>query len=141
MLSKNNLRTAFTFAVIIIAVLLLFRLSTYTLLSGSLEVELVLATVATIFFFIGLYINKRNRKKEVQVVAERGPQKIDDLVLSKREYEVLLEVANGLSNRQIADKLFVSESTVKTHVSNILVKLDAKRRTHAIRIAKQQGIL
>ena len=68
-------------------------------------------------------------------------QKIEELGLSKREYEVLKEIANGLSNKQIADRLFVSESTVKTHVSNVLLKLDAKRRTQAIRVAKQMGIL
>lgn len=67
--------------------------------------------------------------------------KIAQLGLSKREYEVLQEISIGLSNREIADKLFVSESTIKTHVSNILVKLDAKRRTQAIQRAKEFQII
>ena len=68
-------------------------------------------------------------------------RKIEELGLSKREYEVLQEIALGLSNQEIADKLFVSESTIKTHVSNLLIKLDAKRRTQAIRISKSLNII
>ena len=68
-------------------------------------------------------------------------EKIEELGLSKREYEVLQEIALGLSNQEIADKLFVSESTIKTHVSNLLIKLDAKRRTQAIRISKSLNII
>ena len=66
---------------------------------------------------------------------------IDELGLSKREYEVLKEVAFGLSNQEIADKLFVSESTIKTHVSSLLVKLNAKRRTQAIQVSKDFNII
>ena len=141
MLNKDVLRTALAFALIIIAILLLFRLSAYTLLSRSLSTEFVLAAVAIVFFLIGLYVNRRAQQKEVRKDPEADPAKIEELGLSKREYEVLKEIANGLSNKQIADRLFVSESTVKTHVSNVLLKLDAKRRTQAIRVAKQMGIL
>jgi ATP/maltotriose-dependent transcriptional regulator MalT len=68
-------------------------------------------------------------------------QKIAQLGLSKREYEVLLEISKGLSNKEIAKQLFLSESTIKTHVSNILVKLDAKRRTQAIQKAKTLRVI
>ncbi|NJO24667.1 MAG: response regulator transcription factor [Bacteroidia bacterium] len=50
-------------------------------------------------------------------------------------------MAEGLSNQEIAGVLFLSESTIKTHVSNILFKLDAKRRTQAIQAAKQLKIV
>ena len=63
------------------------------------------------------------------------------LGISNREYEVLLEIAKGLSNKEIANRLFISESTVKTHVSNVLIKLGAKRRTQAINIAKSLTII
>jgi DNA-binding NarL/FixJ family response regulator len=53
----------------------------------------------------------------------------------------LKEVAEGLSNKEIADKLFLTESTIKTHVSNLLLKLNAKRRTQAIQIAKELQII
>ena len=66
---------------------------------------------------------------------------IEKLGISKREYEVLEQIALGKSNKEIADTLFISESTVKTHVSNLLVKLDAKRRTQAVSKAKELSIL
>lgn len=66
---------------------------------------------------------------------------IKQLGLSAREYEVLVEIKNGLSNKEIANKLFVSESTIKTHVSNMLLKLDVKRRTQAIQKAKELQII
>lgn len=66
---------------------------------------------------------------------------IETLGLSKREYEVLCELAKGHSNKEIASLLFVSESTIKTHVSNVYTKLDVKRRTQAIQKAKQLQIL
>jgi ATP/maltotriose-dependent transcriptional regulator MalT len=61
--------------------------------------------------------------------------------ISKREYEVLELMAQGLSNQEIAEKLFVSLNTVKTHTSNLFVKLDAKRRTQAIQKAKELGLI
>ena len=66
---------------------------------------------------------------------------LEELTISKREYEVLKAMASENSNKEIADSLFISESTVKTHVSNILIKLGSKRRTQAIRKAKEYGIL
>lgn len=68
-------------------------------------------------------------------------EQIRKLGLTQREHEVLLKMAQGLSNLEIANALFISESTTKTHVSNILFKLDAKRRTQAIQTAKQLRIV
>ena len=121
--------------------MLLFKISTYAVLGGNLKIELVIAAVALVFFVIGIYLNKRSLSRKPQNKSEIDTKKIAELGLSKREYEVLKEISKGLSNKQIADKLFVSESTVKTHVSNLLVKLDAQRRTQAVRIARQLNIL
>ena len=90
---------------------------------------------------IGIFINKKSLQRQAQTSKEINHQKIKDLDISKREYEVLLSISEGLSNKEIGAKLFVSESTVKTHVSNLLVKLNAKRRTQAIEIAKAENIL
>ncbi|MCB0837618.1 MAG: response regulator transcription factor [Bacteroidetes bacterium] len=68
-------------------------------------------------------------------------EKINELGISKREYEVLEQISQGKSNQEIAETLFISENTVKTHVSSLLVKLDAKRRTQAVSHAKEMGIL
>lgn len=61
--------------------------------------------------------------------------------LSDREREVLVLVAQGASNRDIADKLVITEGTVKNHVSNILAKLQASNRTQAANIARRQGLV
>lgn len=121
--------------------MLLFKLSTYAVLGGNFKIELVIAVVALVFFIIGIYLNKKSLSRKQQTTSEVDAEKIAELGLSKREYEVLQEISRGLSNKEIADKLFVSESTVKTHVSNLLVKLDAQRRTQAVRIARQLNIL
>ncbi len=110
-------------------------------MSGDISIEIVIAIVAIIFFFIGTYLRSKASKKEVVVSNEINHQKIEELGISKREYEVLVQIGKGLSNQEIAKTLFVSESTVKTHVSNLLVKLDAKRRTQALQKAKELQIL
>ena len=61
--------------------------------------------------------------------------------LSEREREVLALLAAGASNREIASKLFLAEGTVKNHVSNILGKLHAANRTHAVTLAREQGLI
>ena len=68
-------------------------------------------------------------------------KKIKDLEITSREYQVLQCISEGLSNKEIGEKLFLSESTIKTHVSNLLLKLNAKRRTQAIQIAKTYKII
>jgi len=134
-------KTVFTFGLLILALLLLFQISKYTLVSGDLNIEITIAVVAIVFFIIGIYLNKRSLHKNALPEGEIDLQKIEALDLSKREYEVLKEISLGLSNKEIGDKLFLSESTIKTHVSNILVKLDAKRRTQAVQIAKKLRII
>lgn len=120
----------------------LFQLSKYSYSSGDTSIEIIIAVIAIVFFFIGVYINQRSSKKRITRDNEEVDQgKIEELGLSKREYEVLVQVSKGLSNKEIANTLFVSESTIKTHVSNLLIKLDAKRRTQAIRRAKILRIL
>lgn len=134
-------KTVIIFGLLILALLLLFQMSTYSLLLGSTSIEIVIAIVALVFFFVGIYLNKKSLHKPPQTEIRIDEKKLAELQLSKREYEVLQEVALGLSNKEIADKLFLTESTIKTHVSNVLIKLDAKRRTQAIQIAKELNIL
>ncbi len=74
-------------------------------------------------------------------VAEGNPQAIAALGISPRELDVLRALAAGLSNKAIADQLHVSPNTVKTHVTRLYEKLDARRRTEAIARARELGIL
>lgn len=134
-------KTILVFALLIFAILLLFQLSNYAMISGDLNTEIVVAVIAVVFFFVGVYLNKKSLHKKRSTSIEIDDKKIKELDISKREYEVLVAISEGLSNKEIAEKLFVSESTIKTHVSNLLVKLNAKRRTQAIQIAKDLQII
>ena len=84
--------------------------------------------------------------KEVVVVRDAQPfaldaARLDALGITPREYEILTLIAAGLSNREIAAQLFVSENTVKTHSSRLFDKLNARRRTQAVQIAKEAGLI
>lgn len=134
-------KTILVFTLLILAIILMFQLSKYAIISGNLNFETTLAIIAVVFFFIGVYLNKKSLNNRKAVETEIDHQKIEDLEISHREYEVLQAISEGLSNKEIADKLFLSESTIKTHVSNLLVKLNAKRHTQAIQIAKEHQII
>ena len=136
-------KTILVFGSLIIALLVLFQLSKYSVISGGLQIEYAIAMVAVVFFVIGIYLNKKSLQKNISapITHQIDASQIAALGISKREYEILEAVSSGLSNREIAEKLFVSESTVKTHVSNLFVKLDAKRRTQAIQRAKELNII
>lgn len=134
-------KTILVFGMLVLALLLLFQFSKYTIISGNLQIEYIMAIIAIAFLIIGLFINKKTQKNPPVSNQKIDLQKVEELGLSKREYEVLKEVSQGLSNKEIAEKLFVSESTIKTHVSNLFVKLNAKRRTEAIQISKSLNII
>lgn len=136
-------KTVLVFAALIFSILLLFRLGEYSIITGNVTIEIIMAVVAFVFFGIGAVLNKKSlqQKKEIQPQPKVDSNKIEELEITNREYEVLQAVAKGLSNKEIAEKLFISESTIKTHVSSLLLKLNAKRRTQAVQIAKELHIL
>ena len=135
------------FGLLILSLLILFRIAEVNFIQGNVKLEIIVAIAAVIFFVAGLYINHRNTLQEqntTQQAEHRGVIDFEALKrsgLTNREHEVLIKMAAGMSNQEIAQSLFLSESTVKTHVSNILFKLDAKRRTQAIQVAKQKNIV
>lgn len=108
--------------------------------------------LAVIFTTVGVYAGLRLRKqKEVVVVREvRVPhvepfrldvEKLREVGLTQREHEILGLIAEGLSNREIGERLFVSENTVKTHSSRIFEKIGVNRRVQAVRRAKELGLI
>ncbi|MBK8194846.1 MAG: DNA-binding response regulator [Lewinellaceae bacterium] len=107
--------------------------------------------VALLFMVVGVWaggkIARKKRQKPEEPVPEIGAavlpkaRVLEGLGITPREYEVLELIAQGLSNQEIADRLFVSLNTVKTHTSNVFGKLDAQRRTQAIQKAKALGLL
>ncbi|WP_108867484.1 response regulator transcription factor [Aquimarina aquimarini] len=134
-------KTIFIFTSLIIALLALFQISKYHLISQDVSIQFVIATIAVVFFIIGSVINKKTSHSITVSSQEINQAKINELGISNREHEVLCKVAEGLSNKEIAHQLYVSENTIKTHVSNLLAKLNAKRRTQAIQIAKKLKII
>lgn len=135
-------KTIFVFSALIVALLVLFQLSTYSYASGDTSIEIIIAVIAVLFLSIGLYINKKTAKKTHSISNDTiNSKNIKALGISKREYEVLVEISKGFSNKEIADRLYVTESTIKTHVSSVLAKLGAKRRTQAIQMAKELQII
>ncbi|MEP6568997.1 MAG: response regulator transcription factor [Acidobacteriota bacterium] len=106
--------------------------------------------IALLFASLGIWLGlKLTRKKEVVVfreVAVAAPfslneGKLHELGVTPRELEILELIAHGMSNREIAEKLFVSENTVKTHSSRLFDKLSAKRRTQAVQLGKELGLI
>lgn len=130
------------FGALVLCLLILFRLSSYIVVSGHLEIEFIVAGIAIVFFVIGIYLNKRSlQKKQIKTLAAVDEKKVESLGISKREYEILLKISEGYSNKEIGEALFVSESTVKSHISNLFSKLDVKRRTQALQRAKELNII
>jgi two-component system, NarL family, response regulator LiaR len=107
--------------------------------------------IATLFAGAGIWLGTRlfaPRERIVEVsVPAPTPDPVPDeaarerLGITPRELEVLQLVARGLSNREIGETLFVSESTVKTHCSRVFDKLGARRRTEAVKRSKELGLL
>jgi ATP/maltotriose-dependent transcriptional regulator MalT len=122
------------------------------------SLEIYGGLIAALFAAVGIWLGlKLTRKEEVVLLKEVvrevpvaispgepftvNEEQLRQLGITKRELEILELIAQGLSNREIAEKLFVSENTVKTHSSRLFDKLSAKRRTQAVQIAKENGLI
>ena len=120
----------------------------YRFFVRDIPLEIYVGMIAVLFTALGTWAGLRLTRPKVvrEVISSDEPFRIDEanrrmLGISKREYEVLELMSSGLSNQQIAERLFVSVSTVKTHVSSIFSKLDASRRTQAVQRAKELRII
>ena len=122
----------------------------FLVVEHSIEIYggLIAATFAVLGIWLGLKLTKRQERivvKEVPVRAGEGfladEKKRANLGITPRELEILELIAKGMSNREIAEKLYVSENTVKTHSSRVFDKLGAKRRTQAVQFGKEFGLL
>lgn len=139
-------RTVIIYGLAMAVLIGLLKLVEYKYFVRDIPLEFYIGLVAVVFTGLGIWAGLRLTRPKVVEVEVSAPFERDDtaikkLGISKREYEVLELVAAGLSNQDIAERLFVSTSTVKTHVSNVLAKLDAGRRTEAIAKAKEMRII
>ena len=127
----------------------------YLVIEHSFEIYggLIAATFAALGIWLGIRVTGRRSTVVVkEVLVPQAPaarsesfvlneRKREELGITPRELEILGLVAEGLSNREIAGKLFVSENTVKTHGSRAFDKLGAKRRTQAVQLGRELGLL
>ncbi|MCZ8069758.1 MAG: response regulator transcription factor [Bacteroidota bacterium] len=139
-------KTIVAYAVALAALIWLLKWLEFRFMVRDLSLEIYLTILAVFFTVLGIWAGlKLTRKKIVTITL--GPDfilnefELNKLGISKREHEVLEWMAKGLSNQEIADKLFVSLNTVKTHTSNLFLKLEVSRRTQAIQKAKQLRLI
>ena len=128
----------------------LLEFSKYRFIIIEHRLEIYGGIIAAVFTGLGIWFGlKLTKKKEVVVVREittgapfvLNQKKLDELEITAREMEILQCIAQGLSNKEIGEKLFVSENTVKTHSSRLFEKLNARRRTQAVQIGKGLGLI
>ena len=116
--------------------------------------EIYIGFIAVIFTALGIWLALKLSKPKIEtVVVEKevyvtrnenfvlNSSLVSQLELSKRELEILGLLAQGHSNQEIAAKLFISLSTVKTHIQNLFEKLDVKRRIQAVEKAKRLDLI
>ena len=122
----------------------------WLVLEHSIEIYggLVAAVFAGLGIWLGIRLTRHKQTvivREVEVPApldfERDDRKLESLAITPRELEILTLIAEGLSNKQIAARLFVSENTVKTHSSRVFDKLAVQRRTQAVQLARQLRLI
>jgi DNA-binding CsgD family transcriptional regulator len=113
----------------------------YQRLARTQSIEVYLFLVALGFLALGVWVGVRAFGAPPARPFDGNPQAAAALGLSERELEVLAELAAGHANKQIAQHLNVSPNTVKTHVARVFEKLEANRRTEAIRKARELGLV
>jgi len=128
------------------------KLIEYRWLVVEHSVEIYGALVATVFAIFGIWLGLRLTQPNKEVVVReimvatpvefvRDQEKLELYGITPRELEVLQLIADGLSNKEIAVRVFVSENTIKTHLSRVFDKLGARRRTQAVQIAKELRLI
>jgi DNA-binding CsgD family transcriptional regulator len=147
-------RTALLYGLLGGAMIVALKLIEYRFLVVEHSLEIYGGLVAFLFAALGIWLGLRLTRPTERVVVREvirpvptstpfvaDTAAIQRLSLTPRELEILALIAEGLSNREIAGRLFVSENTVKTHSANLFSKLQARRRTQAVQIAKEAGVI
>ena len=128
------------------------KLIEYRFLVVEHSVEIYGGIIALLFSIVGIWLGLKLTRTRETVVVREVPVRVSEpfvvnsarqeqLGITPRELEILAAIAEGLSTREIAEKLFVSENTVKTHSSRLFEKLNARRRTQAVQIGKKSGLI
>lgn len=129
-----------TYGLLAFSLLMLFQLSSIWSFNYTRSTEWIIILVAIVSLVMGVFL-ARGKKSGNTEIDTPDLRSYDELGITEREYEVLCMIDQGLSNKEVAEKLFISQNTVKTHLSKLYVKLDAKRRTQALKNAKDLKII
>ena len=130
--------------------IVILKLVEYRFLVIQHSIEIYGGLIALLFAVLGIWLGLKLTKNKKTVIVRDVPApqffslnetRLRELGITRRELEILELIANGLSNREIAEKLFVSENTVKTHSSRLFDKLSARRRTQAVQMGKELGLI
>jgi len=122
------------------------KFTEYRFLVVEHSVEIYSGLVAVVFASLGIWLGLTLTRKKSPASPSSDPftpdqGRLNELAITPRELEILGLIAAGLSNREIADRLFVSENTVKTHSSRLFDKLGARRRTQAVQLGKEARLI
>lgn len=140
-------KTIVLYGISLALLVLVLKVLEYRYFIHDLSLEFYVRLIAIFFAALGAWVGLRLTSKKKNIISapfsdfKLNEDTLKQTGISKREYEVLELIAKGNSNQEIADKLFVSLNTVKTHSSNLFVKLDVKRRTQAIQRAKELRLI
>lgn len=132
--------------------IVILRLIEYRFLVVEHSIEIYGGLIALLFAGLGIWLGLKLTKPKEKLIVREVPvaatepftvneARLQELGITPRELEILGLIARGLSNREIAETLFVSENTVKTHSSRLFEKLNAKRRTQAVQLGKEMGLI
>ena len=136
-------KTIILYGVILAVLTILLKIIEYKFLVREITVEIYITIIAIAFTALGIWVGLKtfNYKGSSENEFVRNTKIIETLTISKRELQVLEQLAHGLTNQQVADQLFISINTVKTHVKNLYEKLEVTGRTKAILKAKSLKII
>lgn len=130
-------RTIIIYGLALAALVFLLEYFEYRFFVRDLSIEFYILVIAILFTGLGLWVGRKlTGPKPIPTSFEKNEKALNYLGISERELEVLVLVSEGLSNQEIAGRLFVSINTVKTHLSKLYEKLEVKRRTQAVEKAK-----
>lgn len=151
-ISKN--RNAVLYGIALAVLLFLLKWLELRFIIFDNAFEIYAGFIAIIFTALGIWLALKLTKPKVKMLIvekkfyresaaefEVNRKELEKLNLSKREIDVLVLMAEGLSNQEIAEKLFVSLNTIKTHCSKLFEKMEVKRRTQAIEMAKRLNLI
>lgn len=113
----------------------------YRYLVRMMSTPIYVGAIALVFIVLGIWIGHRLARPEPPEEFERNDEAMGYLGITPREHEVLELLARGHSNREIAETLFVSPNTVKSHLSSLYAKLEVSRRTQAVRKARSLRLI